>query len=170
MKNYRNSDYAANKFAEGIVYRFADEVVEVTLEDYLRESPGKSASDFTALKAISDDLHLNSDRADYRQTWKNVPISGFEKGDVFCVPSAEAVVIDVPHQEANEEQQRRLMKSALATLTKTQRRRYIQYHVMGKTLREIAAIEGIAFQVVNRSILSAQKKIKKYLKNIRKKG
>jgi len=31
MKHYKNSDYALNKFSEGIVYRFADDIVEVTL-------------------------------------------------------------------------------------------------------------------------------------------
>lgn len=40
MKNYKDSDYALNKFSEGIVYRFADRIVEITLEDYLAENPG----------------------------------------------------------------------------------------------------------------------------------
>jgi hypothetical protein len=42
MKNYKDSDYALNKFSEGIVYRFADRIVEITLEDYLAENPGCS--------------------------------------------------------------------------------------------------------------------------------
>ena len=41
MKNYRDSDYAANKYASGIVYRFANKTVTVTVEDYLKENPGK---------------------------------------------------------------------------------------------------------------------------------
>ena len=39
MKNYKDSDYARNKFSEGIVYRFADRIVEITLKDYLAENP-----------------------------------------------------------------------------------------------------------------------------------
>ena len=33
MKNYKDSDYALNKFSEGIVYRFADRIAEITLEE-----------------------------------------------------------------------------------------------------------------------------------------
>ena len=46
MKNYKDSDYALNKFSEGIVYRFADRIVEIAQEDYLAENPGKTAQDF----------------------------------------------------------------------------------------------------------------------------
>ncbi len=35
MKNYKDSDYAINKSSEGIVYRFADRIVEIILKDYL---------------------------------------------------------------------------------------------------------------------------------------
>lgn len=42
MKNDRDSDYAANKYARGIAYRFANETVEITLEDYLRENLDKT--------------------------------------------------------------------------------------------------------------------------------
>ncbi len=52
LKNYKDSDYALNKFSEGIVYRFADRIVEITLEDYLAENPGKTAQDFLEPKAI----------------------------------------------------------------------------------------------------------------------
>ncbi|WP_333783126.1 hypothetical protein [Lutispora saccharofermentans] len=57
MKNYKDSDYALNKFSEGIVYKFADRIVEVTLEDYLTENPGKTAEDFLELKALSDEIY-----------------------------------------------------------------------------------------------------------------
>jgi len=57
MKNYKNSDYALNKFSEGIVYKFADLIVEVTLEDYLVENPGKTAEDFIELKSLSDEIY-----------------------------------------------------------------------------------------------------------------
>lgn len=51
MKNYKNSDYAQNKFSDGIVYRFADRIVEITLKDYLGENPDKTVEDFMELKA-----------------------------------------------------------------------------------------------------------------------
>ena len=42
MKNYKDSDYALNKYSQGIVYKFADGIVEITLEDYLRDNPDKT--------------------------------------------------------------------------------------------------------------------------------
>lgn len=46
LKNYKDSDYALNKFSEGIVYRFADRIVEITLED---ASCGEPRQDGTGL-------------------------------------------------------------------------------------------------------------------------
>lgn len=57
MRNYKESDYALNKFSEGIVYKFADGIVEITLEDYLQDNPDKSKDDFDKLKAISDEIY-----------------------------------------------------------------------------------------------------------------
>lgn len=50
MKNYRKSDYALNKFSEGIVYQFSDRTLEISLEDFLRANPGKTEADFMTLK------------------------------------------------------------------------------------------------------------------------
>ena len=49
MKNYKDSDYAVNKFSEGIVYRFADKTVELTLSDFLEAYPGMTEQDFKRL-------------------------------------------------------------------------------------------------------------------------
>ena len=55
MKNYTDCDYALNKINKNaIVYRFADEVVEVTLADFLAENPDKTEADFRALKEFSN--------------------------------------------------------------------------------------------------------------------
>jgi len=56
MKHYTNSDYALNKYSEGIVYRFADSIVEITLADYLAENPSKTEGDFRELKELSDGI------------------------------------------------------------------------------------------------------------------
>ena len=52
MKNFDKSDYALNKFSEGIVYKFSDEIRVITKEQYLRENPDKTEEDFLRLKAI----------------------------------------------------------------------------------------------------------------------
>ena len=51
VQNYRKSDYAINKNSPNIVYRFHNEIIEITLEDYLKENPDKTEHDFAELKA-----------------------------------------------------------------------------------------------------------------------
>lgn len=165
MKNYRDSDYAANKNASGIVYRFANQTIEITLGDYLRESPGKTEADFTELKALSDSMYLDDDRADYRRTWKNVPIHGLEETDACCIQSAETGVNDLPEHIAEQKQRRELANRALGALTEVQRRRYIQHTVKGLSSWQIAEHEGTNQKSVYESIQAAEKKIKKVLAN-----
>ena len=60
MREYRKSDYAINKYSPNIVYRFYDdEIIEVSLEDYLKENPDKTEQDFAELKALSDEIYMN---------------------------------------------------------------------------------------------------------------
>ena len=42
MRNYKDSDYALYRYSQGIVYKFSDGIVEITLEDYLRDNPDKT--------------------------------------------------------------------------------------------------------------------------------
>ena len=81
MRHYRKSDYAINRYSPNIVYRFHDEIVEVSLEDYLKESPDKTAQDFTKLKALSDEIYYEQDRSESAQTRKDVSIHGLEEMD-----------------------------------------------------------------------------------------
>lgn len=166
MKNYRDSDYAVNKYADGIVYRFSNQTLEVTLADYLRENPGKTEADFAELKALSDSMYLNDDKADYCGTWKNVPIHGLEETDACCVPSAEFGVIDMPEEIAAQELRRKLAKRAMDALTETQRRRYLLHTVNGLSTWQIAEQEGINQKSVYESIQAAEKKIKNVLTNV----
>ena len=81
MRDYRKSDYAINKYSPNIVYRFHDEIVEVSLEDYLKENPDKTEQDFAELKALSDEIYYEQDRAESAQTRKDVSIHGLEEMD-----------------------------------------------------------------------------------------
>ena len=165
MKNYQDSDYAANKYANGIVYRFANETVEVTLKDYLKESPGKTEADFIELKNLSDDIYLHQDRKDNAQRKKNVSIHDIEETELCAVPSPEDTVIEQADQILKEEQRRELAKKILSKLTDVQQRRYIQNVVRGLSTWEIAEAEGTNQKSVYESIQAANKKIKKFLKN-----
>ena len=54
------------------------------------------------------------------------------------------------------------MQAALATLTDTQRRRFLLYHEHGLSYEQIAAVEGCKLQVVARSIDTAKLKLKNF--------
>lgn len=45
MKNYKNNDYAANKYSPNIVYRFGNGTVEITLEKFLADNPNMTPED-----------------------------------------------------------------------------------------------------------------------------
>ena len=168
MKIFLDSDYAANKNARGIVYRFANETLVVTLEDYLRENPSKTEADFAALKALSDADYHETDRSDYRQTWKNVPLAGMEDTQAFVSASPETEVISKMEQAEIAKERHELAKGALDKLTDIQLRRYLLYKVTGLTTRQIAEQEGVKQRSVMDSLEWAEKKIKKFLNNDKK--
>ena len=89
MRDYRKSDYAINKYSPNIVYRFHDEIVEVSLEDYLTENPDKAERDFAELKALSDQIYYEQDRDESAQTRKDVSIHGLEETDCCATRTLE---------------------------------------------------------------------------------
>jgi DNA-directed RNA polymerase specialized sigma24 family protein len=166
MKNYKDSDYALNKYSGGIVFRFADGIVEITLADYLAENPDKTEADYHALKELSDSIYLEQVQVENAQTYKNSPYDELN-GTALChAPSPEDYFIGkIDAREAAERRRERLIQAsyALGILTEVQRHRYLMYHVDGMTMREIAAIEGAHFTTVHESLQAADKKIKKVL-------
>lgn len=67
---------------------------------------------------------------------------------------------DYGESDAEAERRRQILNSCFSKLTETQKRRLILY-IKGKTLREIAELEGASFQSVDESIKAAQKKFPK---------
>ena len=168
MKNYQNSDYALNKYSKGIVYRFADGVAEVTLEDYLAENPGRTSGDFMELKRLSDEMYHGQDRAENAQTKKNISFDELETGAFRYAPSPEEMflgAIDEREEADNRQRKLNIANNALDRLTGVQRRRYMLHLVDGISAREIAQIEGTNHKSVLESIWAAEKKIKKFLES-----
>ena len=166
MSNYTNSDYALNKFSKGIVYRFADEIVEVTLADYLAANPSKTEADFLALKEFSDADYHDEVVTTQRHTRKNISLADADESQMAFGASAEDIYFsDIEAQEGDRRLQAQLeiMRRALDKLTEVQRRRYIQHHVEGLSAREIAKQEGTNHKSVLESLNGAEKKIKKVL-------
>jgi hypothetical protein len=156
-----------NKHSEGIVYRFADGAIKViTVADYLAENPDKTEADFAELKAVSDSIYLEQERGDYRQTWKNCPNQELDETELCAVSSPEDELIAEEEALEKEESRKRRLETAyraLDTLTESQRRRYLMYHVDGLTLRQIADKESVLYTKIQSSIAAAEKKIKKFL-------
>lgn len=57
---------------------------------------------------------------------------------------------------------RYVLDEAMKTLTDIQRKRVYLYYYKGLSEREIAAIEGVSYKQVRKSLVQAQKKLKKY--------
>ncbi|HZJ78568.1 MAG TPA: RNA polymerase subunit sigma-24 [Clostridia bacterium] len=163
MKNYQSSDYAANKYARGIVYRLADTTVEVKMEEYLRENPGKTKADFAELKALSDEIFFEQDRNEGRQRKKMVSFHALEETDLLAVPSPEETMIATEEQVEKQKFRREIAAKTLSVLTDVQRRRYLLHTVNGMTTRAIAEKDGVSHVAVVYSLEQAEKKIKKVL-------
>jgi DNA-directed RNA polymerase specialized sigma24 family protein len=165
MKNFKDSDYALNKYSKGVVYRFADEIVEVTLDDYLSDNPGKTAADFAVLKAESDAMFRRQDRFDNASTKKNVAISATAESELGYALSPDEIVVEIPERERLRQERLAIAAQALDKLTDVQRRRYIKHHVDGLSTWDIAEQEGSNQKSVYESLKAAEKKIEKFLQN-----
>lgn len=161
MKEYWKSDYALNKRSASIVYQFADGLVEITLEDYIRENPGKTEADFLTLKAISDQIYQEQFSRAKAQTRRELPLYDCIK---VSVPSAEDALmrkIRVHELELIRARLDRFIGSGL--LTEIQRRRFYLYCIQNRSTRQIARAEGVTQKPVWRSLQLCQKKFQKFL-------
>ena len=164
MKNYHKSDYALNKYRKGIVYKFADGIVVVTLEDYLRENPDKTEADFQAIKRLSDEWYLDQVRLETAQGNKRVSLNGLEETEACATCSLDDEYIE------NEEKKRvmiavdKLFREG--HMTEKQKRRFIQRYIHGLTLRQIAVKEAVYVNSVADSLKRATDKLKRYFEKI----
>ena len=160
MRNYKDSDYALNRYSQGIVYKFADGIVEVTLEDFLRDNPGKTEEDFAELKARSDEIYYQQDRQEYRVSHRNVSISGMEDSVIASALSVDAELIQKAEEKKALETAIRLLESG--KLTDVQKRRFCLHFFQGLSTRQIAKLEGVHQRAVWDSLMWAEKKLKKF--------
>ncbi len=160
MKNYRKSDYAINKFSKSIVYIFADEIREISFEDFLRENPNATEVEFLRLKEISDSIYYAQDRAENAQTRKNVSIHSIEETDLCATLSVE-------EEYLLSEDKRRAMLAADKlfrdiTVTEKQKLRFIRHCIYRMAFRQIAEIEGVHHTSVEESVNRVLKKLRRY--------
>ena len=163
-RNYRQSDYAKNKYSSNIVYTGSDETIEITLEQFLEENPGMTEEDFVYWKNWSDDDYCTIDRKDSIEAKHTVSIHSIEETELVSVPSAEDIVIEKLSRENQRVYTMKDAEAVLSKLTDIQRRRYLLYEVCGLSTPQIALSEGVSQYTVWESIDAAKKRIKKVLK------
>lgn len=163
MRNFADSDYALNKYSEGIVYKFADGVVEVTLEAYLRDNPDKTEADFAKLKALSDEMFYEQDLEDTRYGKRARNLDWLKESEDFAAPPPDTQLIREHDKQNALEAARKLLEHK--ELTKVQERRFLLHYFKGLSYRQIAAKEGVHFTSVQESIEAATRKLKINFKN-----
>ena len=152
----KDSLYSINKKnPDAVVYKFANgEEHRITREDFPTEEA------FLAFKAWSDKDFHEEEKLDHREA--NHTLSTEDLSEAALATPAVDVVMERQHQR---EEQRRMTSDMVIKLkdklTEKQFRRLWQLKVEGKTLEEIAVLEGVAFQSIHESIESALKKISK---------
>ena len=153
----KNSIYALNKKdPDAIVYPSANgKLIRVTREDF------PSEEEFLAFKKWSDENFHEEEKLDHREANHILSVDDLSEA-ALAVPAAD-VIMERQHERAEK---RRIASDMVVKLkdklTDIQFRRLWMYHVDGKTEEEIAEIEGVAQQQISKSIIAAEKKIKKF--------
>lgn len=164
MGKYQERDYAVNKFSAGIVYRFADGYIEITMEDYLKENPDKTEQDFIELKAISDEIYYIQDREESRYLKQRLSLGNLEETEQCSVPPHYITMLQGLEEEYVLKAAMQLLKSG--ELTEVQKRRFVLHFFKGLSYRQIARREQVNFAAVRDSIKWAVKKLKKIFEKL----
>lgn len=151
------SIYALNKRnSDAIVYpSVTGKPVCVTRDDF------SSEAEFLTFKAWSDANFHEEEKLDHRES--NHTLAADELSEAAL--SVPAVEIVVERQQDKAEKRRKASELVIQLkdkLTETQFRRLWLYHVEGIDTYEIADMEGSSHQAISKSILAAEKKLKKF--------
>ena len=155
----RNSDHARNKLdGEAIVYQDAcGNLIRLTREDFATEE------EFLHWKAWSDADYHRTEKSDHIQA--NHTVSFEDLPDrLSALPSIDSTLADEFDQQEQKRFHTEKMELLKSCLSEIQFRRLWMHYVEGRTIREIARVESISYQCVNKSIRAAEKKIFKILK------
>ena len=126
--------------------------------------PDKTEHDFAELKALSDQIYYEQDRAESAQTRKDVSIHGLEETE-HCATRAldeewEERVVDIQNRKYAWKALEQLF--TVGALTEVQKRRFRLHVFQGLSTRQIGRMEGTSHQAVAKSINLAIAKLKKY--------
>ncbi|MGF7145901.1 DNA-directed RNA polymerase specialized sigma24 family protein [Anaerotaenia torta] len=141
------------------MFTVADRIVEIMLEDYLAENPGKTAQDFLELKALSDEIYHQQVTHENRTSRLDVNINGLEETEQLAAPPLDLDLIHKSDTRKAKEAAKRLLDSG--ELTEIQRRRFILHFFQNVSLRQIAKKENVHQSAVWESLQWALKKLRK---------
>lgn len=114
---------------------------------------------------IIDDYNRNEDKFDKRRKNKESSFGFDEETDnihsEIAVPSFIKQQELDEYYESREEQKMQLLMTAIASLTEKQHKYLFMRYVDGKSVKEIAAEEGVSHQAIDKHISSAKKKFEK---------
>lgn len=152
----RKSDYALNK-------RHPDSIVCKSVTDvhiYLTRADFSSEADFLKWKEWSDRNYHQMDKAG-RGFYDNcLPLDEWIDS---MEPSAEELLLRDIEQAGQEANCAVLMAKIKSCLSTTQFRRLWMHYAEGKSVTEIAAIEGVSKAGISLALRAARKKVEKML-------
>lgn len=165
MRNFNKSDYALNKYSEGIVYQFVDGHTEViTLEDFLASNQSKTAEDFEKLKALSDEVYYKQDLEETRHGKRRRSLDLMTEQEHPTMVSIDTELIHKADKQDAMKATELLLNNDY--LTEVQQRRFILHFYQGLSYRKIAEQESVHFTSVQESIEVAIHKLKKIYRKI----
>ncbi len=160
MNNYKKSLYVLNKYSENIIYRAGNEIVEVTLEDYLKENPTHTKEDFIKIKNFSDEMFRTEALGDTRYRRRKTSIDNFSNDNLSSKETPLDIIIQLETKIKIDKSVEKLLNEN--SLTEIQKRRFIMHIYENKSLRDIAKLEGVTHIAIHKSIKYAFEKLKNF--------
>lgn len=141
-----------------IVYLDSDgSTIRLTREDFSTEE------EFRRWKEWSDQQYLQESRREKNYWDRKVTIKEFDQRQGSPADS-ETLLLEREDRMAQKRATQIVTKNIQRLLTKTQYRRLWLYSVMHMTEEEIGRLENVSHQAVSKSLRSAMRRIRKYIR------
>lgn len=165
MKDYKRSDYAANKKSKNIVYKSeVSKDSDITLEKFLASDSNLTVTDYEYWKNWSDEDYQEGELKKRRETRKDVPIEDMSEVLSFVGNTLEDDYENSQFEKATKEALNIAIKKLYSDkrFSEKMKARFEQYYFKNLSTCEIAHREGVNSKTVSESINSAVKKLSKY--------
>ncbi|MFV0359187.1 hypothetical protein [Tropicimonas sp.] len=167
MSEFWKNDYAVNKKEKSsIIYQtVTGERIVITKERFLKENPDKKEKDFYEIKKYSDEDYRVRCNKDHYEERNSTELLEEAVTSEVC-ESPEDLIFNMIHEKEFGEILAKFLEKELSLIQKERLFMYAE----GKTMREIAAIEGVSFVAVSKSITLIRKKFEEFLKKFNFQG